>query len=752
VSEEQEPEVYVGGYSTSVKPRDIWAAVEELFFMLPEYNEKYRDGKSPVVGFGADAQGRLGCAPAPKAYVFLRMRDYTCAATLVSMTGLRLQGRSIRTGWPSTGAPPDNGCRALDVSSLRKRGLLPWSFAEGGRMLTRVYVGNLPHNCSPIEIREAVVVALLSSPEVKDRYGGDSDVLDKPVERVSMGPGGRFCFVEVANEVVASTLVAMGQMKLECRGGFTKMVTLGWASGISGMQSKVPPGLVAAWDDKQQEVQGPDADPEDMEGTRTLFLGGTRDVERLLEPTITDFFAQLPAFKEKFPNCVKPVVKMHTGRSPYAFVTLADPILASTLVSVGVLKVGFRTVDISRPDRVGGVGANPKDFPEALDTRPHFAVPTSPFAPQQLRYPTAFFPEVRATAPVCRVEASSMRRVPPPPPPPPQQSFSTSQHSKLADRPWESSIERTWVPLWIGNLPRKGACASLLDSHLNNLAVTVDGIDIEKGPPIAEVRIHRSGRMAFGYVETEEIAEKLVPVLDGSLYCDFHLSVQVSKRWRLARAFERSQLAGDAAMTEASGGCFAGIGSAAASGKEQTETEDAENAAGRVEAERSDFSDSESESLSDWADSSCAGEDEDEDGDDEKDGDGETDRLDNDMAEKSTLTADDGGKSDVTPEELPAAANAEEQALVLTCAAQLGNQKPKAEEDSDKNLQAKDAEAVAADECGDAECAMQLSQLSPKEEAKAKIEEPFDGRLAMPHEVGLFTCAVDSDLSDGEVE
>eukprot|EP00928_Gymnodinium_smaydae_P005356 TRINITY_DN1182_c0_g1_i10.p1 TRINITY_DN1182_c0_g1~~TRINITY_DN1182_c0_g1_i10.p1 ORF type:complete len:343 (+),score=89.41 TRINITY_DN1182_c0_g1_i10:125-1153(+) len=172
----------------------------------------------------------------------------------------------------------------------------------------------------------------------------------------------------------------------------------------------------------------------------------------------------------------KPVVALTRGSRDFAFMRTLDPVLASTLVAIGFMKVGNFRLPLSRPLTY--------KTPESGDVPPldiASFMATNPDAPQ-------------------------------PPPPPPVRTM------------------RCTNDLWVGNLHPPDADPTLLEEHLTRVALESPGYDMESGPPIKTLVLHYSRRYAFVRLRNDDLLAKLQPVFDGSLFCGRALAVNLSRR------------------------------------------------------------------------------------------------------------------------------------------------------------------------------------------------------------------------------
>ncbi|CAK0888930.1 unnamed protein product [Prorocentrum cordatum] len=136
-------EVYVGNLPYNVvQPDRLRLAFVTLFRELPAYQETYPDVADPIAVL---TMGHAGSG----SYSFVEFRDPVMASTAMLFSGFELCGRSLGIGRPGAYVPPPGGdAKALDVTPLRQRGLLPKAptnamYSQKEAKLRELYFGNL---------------------------------------------------------------------------------------------------------------------------------------------------------------------------------------------------------------------------------------------------------------------------------------------------------------------------------------------------------------------------------------------------------------------------------------------------------------------------------------------------------------------------------------------------------------------------------------------------------------------------------
>eukprot|EP00927_Polykrikos_kofoidii_P032626 TRINITY_DN27733_c0_g2_i1.p1 TRINITY_DN27733_c0_g2~~TRINITY_DN27733_c0_g2_i1.p1 ORF type:complete len:825 (-),score=114.57 TRINITY_DN27733_c0_g2_i1:41-2179(-) len=480
----RELEVYVGDLPCCSNCTNIKECFVNHLQALPEYRVRYSDDFQPVqkVNFPppktASPSGRTR-------YVFVTFSDTTLASTAVAMTGLRLCGRSVKVSRPSE-APPD--CAPpLDVGPLRSEGRLPFCCWPGARMLCEVWVCGLTSGLCMDDgesLRSEMNAALLGIPSVREQYPD----IDRLVLRAQLS--GNYAFVEVATEILASTLVAMTEVSLPCG----VRVRINWPSSAVDASARaplpllldgyIPPhlvpgnGLLALGDAKDTDVgAGAGSDVAKVsalavvdESQCEVYIGNVRCCEPLqLRQGLSRLLACLPSYKTKYNESFQPILDIKTGKFQFAFARAADPVLASTLCAIGDFRLHGVRMWMRRPSS--------------------YQVPTDgPAVPLEVE---------------------------------PQAAGS--------DRPEEAAFATTVCKLWVGNLLLGPEEAGLLEAHLTKLAINEPTYDIESGPPLeGPVRLHHCGRFAFASVRDAALAQMLMPVWDGSWFQGRPLAVNMA--------------------------------------------------------------------------------------------------------------------------------------------------------------------------------------------------------------------------------
>lgn len=479
VTEKHEREVWVGDLPMTVSIAAVRVAFESLIRSLPEYQERYPNLHSPVVAVRVPpAKGNT------LRFVFVEFEDAVLASTAVSMSGFQMARQSVRVNRPASGPLEEEAARGLDVEPLRSSGQIPWASGAGATMLTEIFLGGFaPHLGQSSELlRKEFSKALLAVPAVQTRFPD----LQEAVLLVKIGKDGAFAFADLANEVLASTAVAMGSVTLS--GGH--YVRTGWPTKCPDAVMRAPPPLEVLLGATHPQVQGAgkqEGDPvagadEDPGAECEVYIGGIRG---LLAPEIWSALAKLlqslTSYGTAYPGDISgPVVSLRTGSAPFAFARLADPVLASTAVALGWMPVCGRRCQICRPS--------------------HYRQPPEGDAPP--------LKIVQLSRPGHPSRAPRAGR-----PGPPMASL---------DQPLDAGM------IWVGNLvPVKPAeeARHHLDQHLTGLALSTPGYDLDAGPPVKRISMHHSGRFAFVEVQDATVAEQLIPIFDGSDYMGHQIAV-----------------------------------------------------------------------------------------------------------------------------------------------------------------------------------------------------------------------------------
>lgn len=260
-----------------------------------------------------------------------------------------------------------------------------------------------------------------------------------------------------------------------------------------------------------------------------MFLGGVKGVDTVeIWKALVEFFRSLPSYRESYPEDAQPVKGIRCGSGAFAFAEMADAVLASTAVAVGTIWIDSKKVDIKRPGSF----------------RPPADGPAPPLPIDRMVHPI----QRGAEGPGGGGAATAPKHPPPPPvPAPPPEPAAT---------------------LWVGNLPPPGGDAAglepagdpreLLDAHLTRLAVESPGYDVESGPPLRRVRLHRSGLYAFVELRDMELGEHLRAVFDGADYHgrQLHVTWALSPQHRQAAATASAAARAGAAAGAAAAGAL----------------------------------------------------------------------------------------------------------------------------------------------------------------------------------------------------
>ncbi|CAJ1371288.1 unnamed protein product [Effrenium voratum] len=517
-------EVYVGGLCWSAARKEvIIRAFDSAFQELPEYRARYAGLSNPIVNvhFPQDQGARSTPSVRPSfasTFAFVEFVDTILARTALELSGLQIGGRSARICQASAGMQPEG--QFLDVEPLRQQAKIPHTGGPGSQMLLTVWIGSFPQRIVRDEMQRKAAAdaeqkpisddresfafqlgaAALQLPGVRQRY----PELRRPVLTMRFSECNRFAFTDFSTELLASSVVAAGQLSLE--NGMK--IRTGWPVGATNAEERAPPPLAedgSICAKPQAFVASVGAIHEEDLIERMdceVFLGGVQGLEvQDLWSGLTKLLSGLQSYNAEFGHLSLPIVNMRLGTGPFAFARMADPRLASTAIALGEMVVNRRMVHLRRPSSFHDKPAAP------LDLNPKTS--TLPLPPP---------PKLLTTAPD-PVEKEN----PPAPPavPPPTHS------------------------IWVGNLPGKAdLCGSddedtsnqellvqRLDQRLVELAMKLPSYDFEDGPPIKRISMHHS--LSFAFVEivgSQERVEELMSAFDNKDFMGKSLEVNWSRR------------------------------------------------------------------------------------------------------------------------------------------------------------------------------------------------------------------------------
>jgi len=485
-------DVYVGSLPYDTTAQDVIEGLMTVFKRLPEFQQRYSDWTTPLIEPQNGVRQR-------SSFFFLRFVDRVLTATAVRMTGVMIRGRSVRITHSADGpSPEEEAAQSLDLSDLRTDGTLPWTFKPAQLMLNEVFVGGLTFNMltSNEVLVEKVTKCILSIPAVAEKWPH----MTRPVLRFRSAENGTFAFMEVANEFLASTLVSLGRMSLP-----TCTLRFNWPSNVSDAADRAPPSLctnasmVRTLSSHVKEEpgfdckgEGPVKEEEEEEVKETeeacmVYMGGIRGLEiGILVATLTQSLKKLPSYRSAYPDKdFSPVKNVVSGTGVYAFARMGDPVLASTVVALGMIWVNGQRVMLNRPSMYDPTVVPPAP---ALD----------------LSVPDTFAHGVKAAHPPKCMSGRATKRIPPvPPTPPPPIRPST---------------------LYISNVQGAGQVA--LKQHLLHVAMTCPDINVEDGPPVVHVLQHANGYSAFAQMRDAEVAQTLLPIYNTTPFDGRYLVVQ----------------------------------------------------------------------------------------------------------------------------------------------------------------------------------------------------------------------------------
>eukprot|EP00434_Breviolum_minutum_P022563 symbB.v1.2.019908.t1/scaffold1583.1/size183753/8 len=316
-------EVYVGGLLRTTQQEDISDAFTAAFQALPEYVKKYGD-TCPVVQvhYPRDMQQKMnsGLRGDFSIFVFVEFRDPLLARTALKLSGFRILQRSVRI---CTSAALIIEGETLDVEPLRQRDELPFRPGCGAQMLLSVWLGSIPMRLCREEMqRKAMYLgdpgislqensksleyqisqAVLKLPGVQRRYPD----LRCGITSMRISDCQRYTFVEAANELIASSMVAASRLTLP--NGLE--VSTGWPVSRTGVEERAPPplaedGSIADPSQIAALSQTPSVREEDFLEKQDceIFMGGTQCIEvNDLWRGLTELLVVLPSYQKHFPD------------------------------------------------------------------------------------------------------------------------------------------------------------------------------------------------------------------------------------------------------------------------------------------------------------------------------------------------------------------------------------------------------------------------------------------------------------------
>eukprot|EP00927_Polykrikos_kofoidii_P020827 TRINITY_DN19930_c0_g1_i1.p1 TRINITY_DN19930_c0_g1~~TRINITY_DN19930_c0_g1_i1.p1 ORF type:complete len:1027 (+),score=175.78 TRINITY_DN19930_c0_g1_i1:55-3135(+) len=280
-------------------------------------------------------------------YAFAETSNEILASTLVAMAEVALPcGARVRTGWPAgaidaeTRAPQplcftqteeSNGIDELADGEARA-GLRK----EHDMVACEVYIGNVG-SCEPSVVEQAIVNLLTALPSYQANYAEDF----KPIVYVKTGRG-KFAFARAATPEVASTLVALGVVRVQ-----DTLMYLRRPMAYAARAGEPTPPLEMP---KVAGQSGSDACEGSAAGALVAFSAansGLGDSSRLwignlwlwpeeaihLEEHLSKLAVSMPSYHAEMGPPLRGGVRLHnSGR--FAFVTTRDASLAKELMPV----------------------------------------------------------------------------------------------------------------------------------------------------------------------------------------------------------------------------------------------------------------------------------------------------------------------------------------------------------------------------------------------------------------------------------
>jgi len=464
---------------------EVRLAFEELFNELPEYRERYSSSVNPIKSIKAPAKASGG----NRNFIFIEFLDATLASTAVLMSGMKVSGSSVKINRTVDGPRPEEAVPGLDVSPLRDAGKLPYSGGPGAMFMTDVYIGTCLGSrfgdYNEWDLCDAISKAMLESPGVQARAEELFPGMTSFIVGLSIGEGGKYAFASMKNEVLASTLVSLGEIKVYK----DLVIRTGWPSTYPDAEKRAPPSLISSEDRAKQMVKS-----EPLLGEKfdcDVHIGCTRGLDAsVLISAMLETLKKIPAYQEEYGEEVNPVQTVRTGRAPFAFARLVDPVLASTFVAVGCMEVSGRLCTLSRPElykKSASQGVKPLDLTGASVgyNRP-VAAPLRCFGPSASRKPP--------TPPRCPTR---------------EERAAAQQQRQEAEGP---------ALIWIGNINWDFMDSRMLEQFLTEQAIEAPIFDVEGGPPITRVAMNHMRGFAFVTLRDKKLGERLIPVFHGASY------------------------------------------------------------------------------------------------------------------------------------------------------------------------------------------------------------------------------------------
>ena len=202
-------EIYCGNLASGhVTPMVLRDHFNQLFYSLPEFNAKYEFLRTTGAGVVQDLK-LSSCGT----YAFVQFFTEELAVTALEFDKHEFFGRQVRIGRPTgvmlTTPPPP----PMDVTPLRNAGRLPLksgvATVAGGvdKKQRELYIGNLhPSAMVPDLIRELFEPACRLLPMYVKL---DLEKVPSPILAVDIGPDGRFAFIELVSEALATAALSI---------------------------------------------------------------------------------------------------------------------------------------------------------------------------------------------------------------------------------------------------------------------------------------------------------------------------------------------------------------------------------------------------------------------------------------------------------------------------------------------------------------------------------------------------------------
>eukprot|EP00929_Paragymnodinium_shiwhaense_P071230 TRINITY_DN36221_c0_g1_i3.p1 TRINITY_DN36221_c0_g1~~TRINITY_DN36221_c0_g1_i3.p1 ORF type:complete len:838 (+),score=171.18 TRINITY_DN36221_c0_g1_i3:106-2619(+) len=455
-------EVFCGNLRPDTRPETLQAAFRELFRQLPDFVERYGRDFEP---FSTSSQWlrRTRCRPdeETRGYLFPRFVDPVLTNTALEMSGFLVDGRSCvvkrSSNFPADGLEMP---APLDVSALRRAGKLPHFGGPGAEMQLRVWVGSLTPCLSANNgslLKTQLTEALRCLPSVNEAYPAAEA---QPLV-LSLHCSNSWGFVDMATEVLAATVAAMKEVRLPSG----DRINTGWPSRCIASQrpeGRVPPLSLSTAEGPaaggpppanngvpQQATPAPPMSSQtqqqrEQESECDVWFTCDRAIdEDVMKRAVSEHLLAHPTYKETFPDLDAPIIFVKQTPLTWGFIGCANATLASTLVVWRHCMVNGHRIMLCRPRRYKTPSKGPQ-------------------------------------LPLPGTVANKLEPLSGGPPDPEQPCFSDV------------------ATLWVGNLPTfVPEAGRRLEKFVTKFVCKAFDFDVEAGPPITKVFLHKTQRYAF---------------------------------------------------------------------------------------------------------------------------------------------------------------------------------------------------------------------------------------------------------------